>query len=414
MVTASRPVNRPRGETNYAMNSVRIVAALLVVVSHVRPLIFVDFSDAENRGVLVQAMYAATSLGHQAVIVFFVLSGYWVGGSVIRNATQARFDAVDYATARLTRLWLVLLPTLLLTHLLDRVGSALFATSDIYSGSEAYHTVVPVDGPLSHLNAGTTLGNVFFLQDVYVSTAGTNTPLWSLAAEFWYYLLFPAVLVAALPGALLRTRIVAATTSVAGALLLSFGTQSGSTLVLLLFPTWLLGAVISWQRDRIVKALGRLSPSGLAGARWTAIALTVAAAIADSRLGGLATTLLLAGCTAIMIATMVIDVNDGIGRRALRPLSWAAEWSYSLYATHLPVAAFMAALLIPSAGNRLQMTPTSFILLLAITAAAVIVAIGFFYAAEKHTDRVRRSLRYRSSRTSQLADRVRVSDHTRR
>ena len=37
------------------------------------------------------------------------------------------------------------------------------------------------------------LGNLVFLQDLYVPTFGSNWPLWSLANEFWYYLWFPAL-----------------------------------------------------------------------------------------------------------------------------------------------------------------------------------------------------------------------------
>jgi len=38
--------------------------------------------------------------------------------------------------------------------------------------------------------------NVFFLQTITVPVYGSNSPLWSLANEFWYYLLFPLLLLA--------------------------------------------------------------------------------------------------------------------------------------------------------------------------------------------------------------------------
>jgi peptidoglycan/LPS O-acetylase OafA/YrhL len=50
--------------------------ALLVVISHARVLFFEDFTTA-TRSMGVYLFYLATSLGHQAVIVFFTLSGYW-------------------------------------------------------------------------------------------------------------------------------------------------------------------------------------------------------------------------------------------------------------------------------------------------------------------------------------------------
>lgn len=41
----------------------------------------------------------------------------------------------------------------------------------------------------------TFLGNFFFLQNIFVSTFGTNSPLWSLSYEFWYYVTFPLLLI---------------------------------------------------------------------------------------------------------------------------------------------------------------------------------------------------------------------------
>lgn len=65
-----------------AFEFLRAGAALLVCMSHIRNFLFVDFGDLDSPGFSDRLFYAATSLGHEAVIVFFVLSGYFVGGSV--------------------------------------------------------------------------------------------------------------------------------------------------------------------------------------------------------------------------------------------------------------------------------------------------------------------------------------------
>jgi peptidoglycan/LPS O-acetylase OafA/YrhL len=39
--------------------------------------------------------------------------------------------------------------------------------------------------------ATTFVGNLAFLQTIAVPIFGTNGPMWSLANEFWYYLIFP-------------------------------------------------------------------------------------------------------------------------------------------------------------------------------------------------------------------------------
>ena len=58
------------------------------------------------------AAYGISNLGHQAVIIFFALSGYLVGGSVINAIRRSEWSWVRYLTQRLVRLWLVLLPAL--------------------------------------------------------------------------------------------------------------------------------------------------------------------------------------------------------------------------------------------------------------------------------------------------------------
>lgn len=397
----SAPVDRPVGATNYAMNAARIIAAYMVVISHIRPLFFADYSQSDNTDAVTQLLYALTSVGHQAVIVFFVLSGYWVGGSVIRGLSRGSFSTAHYAVARITRLWVVLIPAIILTQVIDRVGLALRPDSDIYTGSPAYHTVVPVGGPLPNLDAPTTLGNLAFLQDIDVPSLGTNTALWSLAAEFWYYLLFPAALIAVWRGVSTVTRLVAAAVFVGGVLIVALPTQPDPTNVLGLFPAWLLGAAVAWQKPRIAALLARSRQGALTAARWVAVVAVIGAAVVDSRSGSTPSALALSLATAFLIATLVIDVQSRTAKTFLSPLSWAAEWSYSLYATHLPVVAFLAALIVPFAADRWQMTPATFGLLVAISIVPLAVGVLFYFLAEKHTGVLRsvanRYLRVRAS-----------------
>ena len=65
------------------LDLVRGVAALAVMLGHLRNLFFVD--SYEIRGypnLLIKIIYLATGFGHEAVMIFFVLSGFLVGGSV--------------------------------------------------------------------------------------------------------------------------------------------------------------------------------------------------------------------------------------------------------------------------------------------------------------------------------------------
>jgi peptidoglycan/LPS O-acetylase OafA/YrhL len=64
----------------------RGVAALLVAISHLRAFSFVDFHQADHPRLIWSCFYFLTGFGHQAVMVFFVLSGFLVGGTVVSRA----------------------------------------------------------------------------------------------------------------------------------------------------------------------------------------------------------------------------------------------------------------------------------------------------------------------------------------
>src|SRR5258706_2535672 len=110
---------------------VRGVAAMLVMLGHVRSLLFVDFYNVAAPTVVDKLFYFSTSLGHDAVVVFFVLSGYFVGGSVASRLGAGHWSWRDYGIQRIVRLWTVLLPGLLLTAALDRFG--------LYNGPSTYY-----------------------------------------------------------------------------------------------------------------------------------------------------------------------------------------------------------------------------------------------------------------------------------
>jgi peptidoglycan/LPS O-acetylase OafA/YrhL len=113
---------------NQAINALRSLAAVAVVVGHIRTLYFQDYAVVPH-SVAVQVGYAGTLFGHSAVMVFFVLSGFWVGGAVLAKTRDGRFRASRYGSDRLVRLWLVLLPALAVTAVLDLSGRWWFPAS---------------------------------------------------------------------------------------------------------------------------------------------------------------------------------------------------------------------------------------------------------------------------------------------
>jgi peptidoglycan/LPS O-acetylase OafA/YrhL len=217
------------------LDAARGIAALIVVIHHVRKLTLVPREDvAGHLSIPVQAFYWISSFAnaHDAVIVFFVLSGYLVGGSVFRSLEENRWSWKAYSVDRLTRLYIVLIPALLATALLDHVALRTPAGAAFFHDS----TVGYQSG-----NLPTFLGNFLFLQKIYCAPFGSNFSLWSLSFEFWYYLAFPLL-------ALGIFRPIAAHRRVAWIFLgvvACFLMRSAAWL----FPVWLLGSSLYYLKN---------------------------------------------------------------------------------------------------------------------------------------------------------------------
>lgn len=312
-----------------SLDCVRGVAALLVCLEHLRNATIVDFSQIESRHALVGAFYFVTNLGHESVMVFFVLSGFFVGGSVVRAGAAFRWS--DYLLARALRLWCVLLPCLVLTSLCDR-WLALNAPT-VLSGAfaAAWHSA-PQPGAYD-ASWLTALGNVFFVQTVWVPVFGSNGPLWSLANEAWYYVLFPLTWIALRAGAPRRRALQAAC---ACALAIAMPAP-----MRLLFVVWMLGVSVHVLAARRV---------GLPRHALAAAALAFAVAIVASRLRLIPPAWQpgpdYAVGAAFALLCLVLVHRDRAARRPAwlrHAASWLSDISFSLYLCHFPLVLVIAA-----------------------------------------------------------------------
>jgi peptidoglycan/LPS O-acetylase OafA/YrhL len=370
---------------NHSINALRALAALAVAIGHVRGMFFRDYAEAGvPHTAPIQALYGVTDLGHSAVIVFFVLSGFWVGGGVLAGVGRGQFKLLDYAIKRLVRLWIVLLPALLLTASLDGAGRLLFPSSSVYQGTVLSQTILPW-----HLDETLTLrallGNVVFLQSLHVPPFGTNAPLWSLAYEFWYYALFPCAVIALRRSSRRSLRVTCASGFLLGCAI------SGSE-VIALFPVWLLGAAVAYHRASIRRLLGSLSPTVLAIGRMAAavVLAVVVLAVSAVQVNARVAEGVVAAATACLLMLLVDDVHwRGVHAWVLRTLSRYAHASYSLYAIHLPIIAICSAALVGRAEDRWRPDSIRLATGVAILSAIVLIARLFAGFTEFRTDRVR-------------------------
>lgn len=155
--------------TSIYLDAVRFFVALVVFASHAN---YQRFTGG------VPLFEPVAGLGNDAVMVFFVLSGY-----VIAHVAATREPHLgDFAASRLARLYSVVVPALLFTFLLDTLGTQL--DPSLYTGRW-----YEMDDPVRRFAAGLTFTNELWFS---YTRPFSNGPFWSIGYEFWYYVLFAA------------------------------------------------------------------------------------------------------------------------------------------------------------------------------------------------------------------------------
>lgn len=268
--------------------------------------------------------------GHQAVIIFFVLSGYVICHTADTRETTARV----FLVARFARLWSVLVPAMVLTVGCDFLGSLIGYNAGGYA-------MVPTNLPLVRVGAV-----LVFMSESWVSIQPlSNGVVWSLCNEFWYYMLF-AIWLFVPPGKMRRIALLVAAV---------FAGHKA----LLLLPIWLMGVAL--QRMRLLRRLGFAANSVL----WTAglfLILWISASRAyDPAIGAMkhlvspwiftqlaqARVFWFDWLFGLAVAAHLLGARAVAGRlpmeRIARPVRWCAGTSFATYLFHMPLLHFWAA-----------------------------------------------------------------------
>ncbi len=355
------------------LDLLRGLAAFLVVLEHARNYLWVDFRELEKPSQAIKAIYFVSHFGHEAVMIFFVLSGCVVGRIAVQRCEQGRWNWRFYLFERMSRLWIVLLPALVLTAVIDRSLVAWTAsTSFVHSGGFANIQAMPISG---HIGMTDFAGNLFFLQTIAVPTFGSNGPLWSLANEFWYYLVFPAIWVGIFGTMRLGAR--AGHVGFGLVVLWAVGPAIAGA-----FPIWLLGVgAYLLGRDRDWNPHLRWTGLGLS----TVCTLAALAATRAGRLGVWGSPLIGIGVAAII----VFGMNVQLPLTVQKVCSLFSSFSYSLYLVHLPLLTLMVAPFIADNHARLQPGAIGIEALAVSMMVAYGVAYGFYFLTERNTGRIR-------------------------
>jgi peptidoglycan/LPS O-acetylase OafA/YrhL len=346
----------------------RGLAAVEVVAAHLRAQLFPGLKTLTDPTLWYQALAFFTGFAHQAVVLFFLLSGWLVGGSMLNKLGQPG-AMLSYAIDRVTRLWVVLIPAFLLTLLLAATGDAVDPRQVSYARHNEYSLTAFV-------------GNLFGLQDLAVPRYGGNFALWSLANETWYYLLFPL-------GVLAVTAKSAISRAAAGAMLALLMSLLGIGIALY-FLVWLLGAAFS--RVRIDATRGwRI---GLAG---VLLALSVWFRLTGSN-DKLVAASFLQDCilsVAFLLVLCSLQLRADPARRSTRIVrrlgGMLAGFSFTLYVVHVPLLRALTGHMAPLRQGRLAPDRIGDLAIYASMLAAIILLAYLFHLPfEAQTRRLRR------------------------
>ncbi|HEY8715494.1 MAG TPA: acyltransferase [Candidatus Acidoferrum sp.] len=364
------------------LDFIRSVAAWAVMWGHLRAFFFVDFQNLSHPSIFLKVLYFVTGFGHDAVIIFFVLSGFLISSSILKSRLAGKWSWAEYATARAARLYVVLIPGLLFGTLWDVAGKHLFSASGLYSNPLASFGGLVVQNELTLRNF---LGNLFFLQTIVCHTYGSNGPLWSIANEFWYYVLFPLGLSVTLAWKRKRFATVAAMTLLALVIIWMLGIAK-----MIGFGIWLAGfvVVLAWSRtQRLVRGsrLAYLLASGTALATSLYLARTMRITPPASEVA--------IGVTfaAFVFGTLQLDFRLHLSAVYLRGARLFAGFSYSLYVLHFPFLLFLRAWLAPR--ERWQPDAMHLIYGLAIGFTALLFSWLIALGTEYQTGAARNALR---------------------
>ncbi|WP_454762134.1 acyltransferase family protein [Caulobacter segnis] len=359
----------------------RWTAAFAVLLAHLALVTLKPYATVPNPSLIFKAYVFLAGFAHQGVMVFFVLSGYLVGGSYVRQIRSDRFSLQDYTLKRLVRLWIVIVPALGLSLLLAVTALKILNGADFAPYAA---------GTADKLSLRSFVGTLFFANTFAVAPFAFNSPLWSLSSEFIYYFAFPAIYycfywmeqwkrVAGISAILL---VLAALTAI----------QISGSPILPYFGIWLLG-VVAARVDKNAVKMPVLASTVFFLATLFASRFVMVTKFAEHPAGLYLTDAVIGLSFTMLLISMRSAALQPPPFRQVHP--FMASFSFSLYVVHYPVLIFLSAVLVARFGTGQSMDPNApqtWWIVVALFAIAIAVAFGFSLVTERHTDRLRLAL----------------------
>jgi len=349
----------------------RFLAAFVVVMVHARAFTFASYGsiDADQQHWITAAFYMATRIGTQGVLVFFVLSGFLVGGKAIERFRDGTFRLGEYTIDRLSRIGVPFVPVLIFTAIVAHVTEMETAKQGLF------------------------FGNLLFFQGILVEPYPSNEPLWSLSYEVWFYILAGACCFTRQKnsGFLRRMLIIIAALCVF------------TILKPVYLLCWLLGA-LAWVRRPQKFGWGglvtgfALAAYGMIGIQIYSEAQTATINQAVSRYSGYfvssdtAQLLFCSGFALIIQQLILIQPKGNVLRQIEAYGTRLAAFSYTLYLIHNPILHILRWV---GLSREKQFNTQSIIYFCGSILLCMFAAMLFYFLFEKQTNQVRLWLKKR-------------------
>jgi peptidoglycan/LPS O-acetylase OafA/YrhL len=381
----------------------RGLMALLVVFGHFRNSIFIDYSSVSSPTLPQQAFYAFTSVGDLAVVVFFVISGFLVTRSFLRELSGCSSYLVAfrlYFIKRTTRIFIVFIPVMILSMLMFVSG---YVRSDDYIVSASnWGSGVPLQ---SNQGWGSFIFSLFLIPGVAGFTMWYGlAPGWSLINEYWYYLTLPILFCFLFSyckwifgDSIPDLRISKRSNRIFSLVLFPalFFIQYRLN-ILLDFPLWIVGSILAFYLNRFFSFS---DPSALPSSSDSSFHVLVSLLfipilIILSDASGYLPRILVALLTSIVILIPYL-VDRWIAPPLIsfvviikRPLSFLSHISYSLYLSHWLVIIFLSRLFPGFLSGSVSLGLLSFSGFLSVIAFSLFVAYLVYFLIESHSNRL--------------------------
>jgi len=360
----------------YWLDWMRFIAAFMVVVCHARGYHWVDFGSLpkSEQTFPIKVFFALTRAGLEWVVVFFVLSGFLVGGGVIRRTLDRSFDFSSFAIDRVSRIWVPLIPALILTLVVALICGYPVSFAEL-------------------------IGNVFALQGIFFQNFAHNMPLWSLSYEVWFYIIIGAVGILLQPGIKSKT---------AAFFMLAVGAVVFTKLSFSYLSCWLLGAFCLFLVSDKFKPAVLISGVTLAvlgsvisQLRSETISFTAASLVAFIPSREIAVLIESAGIGLLTAAICKVEPKGTLLVYMEKFGTKLAAFSYTLYLTHYPILDLWIYF---SPTRNPSITAFSFLIFVSKVFSCLLAAWLLYLPFEAKTVSVRAWMRNFGSRRQLMAD----------